>query len=186
MSLKSTASKTEQLVMTALMTALVLIGTVVIRIPIPMTQGFVHLGDAMIYIGVLLLGRKNGTAAAALGSVMADILSGYAFWAPWTLIIKAAMAYVAGIFIDPIAHSDGNTSGISHLHIDAHPRLIAAVGMSLGGLLMTAGYYVAESVMYGSWPAAALGIPWNIGQFAVGIMIALSISTAVSRIRRHV
>lgn len=170
MALKSSDNKTEQLVMTALMMTLILVGTIVIRIPIPMTQGYVHLGDAMIYIGVLLLGRKNGTAAAALGSVMADILSGYAFWAPWTLVIKAAMAYTAGTF----AERAGDTKS----------RLAIIAGMTAGGLIMTAGYFAAEGIMYGNWPAAALGIPWNIGQFATGIVAALSISAVASRFRR--
>ncbi len=178
MASKTSDNKTEQLVMTALMTTLILIGTIVIRIPIPMTQGYVHLGDAMIYIGVMLLGRKNGTIAAALGSVMADILSGYAFWAPWSLVIKAAMAFIAGTFADR-AVSSGGQSGSSA----PRARVVTAAGMAAGGLLMTAGYYAAEGIMYGNWPAAALGIPWNIGQFAAGMAVALSISAVVSRLR---
>lgn len=184
MAIKSSGSKTEQLVMTALMMTLILIGTIVIRIPIPMTQGYVHLGDAMIYIGVLLLGRKNGTVAASLGSMMADILSGYAFWAPWTLVIKAAMAYTAGTIAEHAGHSAEHTSGSEEHNTAMKSRVITAAGMAAGGILMTAGYFVAEGIMYGNWPAAALGIPWNIGQFAVGIAFALSIAAAVARIRR--
>lgn len=179
MALKSSDNKTEQLVMTALMMTLILIGTIVIRIPIPMTQGYVHLGDAMIYIGVLLLGRKNGTIAASLGSAMADILSGYAFWAPWTLVIKAAMAYISGTAAEHAVRSaDQHEGGPS-----SKARITTAAGMAAGGLLMTAAYFAAEGMMYGNWPAAALGIPWNIGQFAVGIAVALSISAAVSRFK---
>ena len=44
-----------ELVITSLMICLVLLGTVLFRIPVPMTQGYVHLGDAMIYIGVIAL-----------------------------------------------------------------------------------------------------------------------------------
>ncbi len=179
MALKSSDKKTEQLVMTALMTTLILIGTIVIRIPIPMTQGYVHLGDAMIYIGVLLLGRKNGTIAASLGSVMADILSGYAFWAPWTLVIKAAMAYISGTVAEHAVRSAGqHENGAAY-----RARITTAAGMAAGGLLMTAAYFAAEGIMYGNWSAAALGIPWNIGQFAVGIAAALSISAAASRFK---
>ena len=35
--------------------------------------------------------------------------------------------------------------------------------------------------MYGNWAAPLLGIPWNIGQFAVGILIAVAISEALCR-----
>ncbi len=130
-----------------------MLGTILFRIPIPMTQGYVHLGDAMIYIGVLILGKKQGAFAAALGSALGDILGGFAFWAPWSFVIKYAMAFIAGSQI-------GKT-----------PKLIS---MTAGGLVMCAGYLIAERVMYGSWALAATGLPWNIGQFAVGIAVALA------------
>ena len=79
MSSNSSDIRTNKLVFTALMTCLVLLGTILFRIPIPMTQGYVHLGDAMIYIGVLLLGKKYGAVAAALGSSLGDVLGGFAF-----------------------------------------------------------------------------------------------------------
>lgn len=180
MILRSTANKTEQLVMTALMTSLVLIGTMLIRVPIPMTQGYVHMGDAMIYIGVLLLGKKHGTAAASLGSLMADILSGYAFWAPWSLVIKAAMAYTAGVFAERALLTPHHAAH----HSVNMTRAMTVLGMVLGGLLMTAGYFLAEGIMYGNWPAAMLGVPWNIGQFTAGISVALTVAAAVSRIHR--
>lgn len=173
MIMKATATKTERLVMTALMMSLILIGTVVIRIPIPLTQGYVHVGDALIYVAVLTLGKKHGAFAAVAGSALADILGGFAMWAPWTFAIKALMALIAGIFIEHAAeHSDKRKV-----------RAAALTGMILGGLEMTAGYFIAEGIMYGNWPVAMLGIPWNIGQFAVGIVIAGMIYEGISKIR---
>jgi uncharacterized membrane protein len=118
-----------------------------------MTQGYVHLGDAMIYIGVLLLGKKQGAAAAALGSSLGDILGGFAFWAPWSFFIKFAMAFTAGAMIE---------------------KRSKIISMTAGGLVMCAGYLIAERIMYDSWALAAVGLPWNIGQFTVGIAVALS------------
>ena len=161
MSSNSSDIRTNRLVFASLKACLVLLGTILFRIPIPMTQGYVHLGDAMIYIAVLLLGKKQGAAAAALGSSLGDILGGFAFWAPWTFIIKFAMAYIAGSLIE-------KTSKI--------------VSMTAGGLVMCAGYLVAERVMYGSWALAAVGIPWNVGQFAVGIAVALAAQPLLSHI----
>ena len=100
MSSRSSDNRTNRLVFTSLTACLVLLGTILFRIPIPMTQGYVHLGDAMIYIGVLLLGKKQGAAAAALGSSLGDILGGFAFWAPWSFFIKFAMAFTAGAMIE--------------------------------------------------------------------------------------
>ena len=153
MSSRTSDIRTNRLVYTSLMACLVLLGTILFRIPIPMTQGYVHLGDAMIYIGVLLLEKKQGAFAAALGSSLGDILGGFAFWAPWTFIIKFAMAFVAGSLV-------GKRSKV--------------LSLIAGGLVMCAGYLIAERFMYGSWALAAVGIPWNIGQFTVGMAVALA------------
>ena len=161
MSSNSSDIRTNRLVFTSLMTCLVLIGTLLFRIPVPMTQGYVHLGDAMIYIAVLILGKKQGAFAAALGSSLGDVLGGFAFWAPWSFIIKFAMAYAAGSLIE-------KTSKV--------------FSMTAGGLIMCAGYLIAERVMYGSWALAAVGLPWNIGQFAVGIAVTLAAQPLLSHI----
>ena len=46
-----------------------------------------------------------------------------------------------------------------------------ASAMTAGGLVMCAGYLIAERIIYGSWALAAISLPWNIGQFAVGIAV---------------
>lgn len=50
---------TEQMVLTALILSLVLITTMSIRLPSPFTQGYVHLGDTMIFLSVMLLGKTK-------------------------------------------------------------------------------------------------------------------------------
>ena len=74
----TTAEKTNKLVMTALMMCMIIVLTMFVKVPIPLTQGYVHLGDAMIFISVMLLGWKYGAAATAVGSGMADIFCGVA------------------------------------------------------------------------------------------------------------
>ena len=58
-----TNSKTFRLVLTALMMCLIMVAILFIRVPIPFTQGYVHLGDAMIFLAVLVLGWKYGAVA---------------------------------------------------------------------------------------------------------------------------
>ena len=194
-------TKTQRLVMISLMMCIILTGTSLFKIPIPLTQGYVHLGDAMIYLSVILLGRRDGSVAAGLGSALGDILGGYAFWAPWTLIIKFAMAFATGLIIDKVhahesdavsAHSSvtsrssvsgsdrTNETGSYHDSV----RFVTAldiIGMVIGGLVMAAGYLVVERFMYGSWGVALLGLPWNIGQFIAGIIVALIISGGIRK-----
>ena len=40
---------------------------------------------------------------------------------------------------------------------------------------------MAEGIMYGNWVAPALGVPWNIGQFVVGMILATVIAAALSK-----
>ena len=120
----TTAEKTNKLVMTALMMCMIIVLTMFVKVPIPLTQGYVHLGDAI-------------------------------------------MAMIMGLILD----RDGE-------HISVIRQIIA---MAAGGVFMVAGYFAAEGIMYGNWAAAALGIPWNIGQFVVGMIIAVALSAALCR-----
>ena len=176
MSNSSPDNKTSGLVYTALMICLVLLGTILFRIPVPMTQGYVHLGDTMIFLGVLMLGKRHGSAAAALGSALADILGGFAFWAPWTLIIKYSMAFVTGLILEMSARS--------YEYSNSPDRLIKLTAMAAGGILMCAGYLVAETVMYGNFTLAIIGLPWNIGQVIVGMVLSLAIHSAMTNVIR--
>ena len=97
-----TDTKVMRLVLAALMACLILVGTSLFKIPVPMTQGYVHLGDAMIFLAVMLLGKRDGALAAGIGSALGDLLGGYAFWMPWTFVIKFLMAFLMGIFIEKV------------------------------------------------------------------------------------
>ena len=81
--------------MAALLAALTTAATMVIRIPTP-TLGYIHLGDSMVLICGILLGPGLGAAAAGIGSMLADLFSGFTAWAPGTFAIKALTALVGG------------------------------------------------------------------------------------------
>ena len=91
--------KIENMVMTALMTALITVVTIIIPIPVPFTNGYIHLGDSMIFLAVIIIGWRGGAVAAAVGSALADLLLGFVYWAPWTFVIKGGMAFVLGLII---------------------------------------------------------------------------------------
>lgn len=165
--------KTNKLVLTALMVCMILLTTMFIKLPIPFTQGYVHLGDAMIFLAVLLLGTKYGALAAGLGSAMGDLLGGFAIWAPWTFVVKAIMALIMSEFIKIMMKKD------KHYHKIMGMPIIEIIGMVLAGIEMVIGYYFAEGFIYGNWATPILGVPWNIGQFVVGIIVATILSTAL-------
>lgn len=93
-------NNTRKYVLTGLMTALVLCLTFFIKIPVPYTSGYIHLGDSMIYLSVLILGPVYGAFASGVGSMLADLLGGYAQYAVPTLIIKSLMALCMGLIMN--------------------------------------------------------------------------------------
>lgn len=167
------AEKTNRLVMTALMICLVMIATLSIRIPSPFTQGYIHLGDTMIFLSVLLLGKKGGALSAGLGSALADVLGGYAAYAPWTLLIKALMALIMGAFIETCIKKEKH-----HARIGSVP-LIEIAGMILAGIEMVIGYAIVDGALAGNMISGFLGAPFNIIQFTVGLVLATILAMAL-------
>ena len=157
--------------MMALMCGLIMLVTFMIRIPVPGTQGYIHPGDCMIFLAVLILGWKHGAIAAGVGSALADLMGGYAMYAPVTLLAKALMAAVVGLFIQWALNKHFTKTGLT---------IMGALGMSLGGMTMVAGYYFAECAMYGSFITPLVGVPMNILQFLVGIGLALILVHSLS------
>lgn len=160
------------------MMAIICVVTMILPIPIPFTTGYIHLGDGVIFLSVLVLGWRYGATAAGLGSAMADILIGFAIWAPWTLVIKGGMAIIMGLFLEKVVKNQqsSQSSGISAYSI---------LGMLLGGIFMVAGYYLAEGIIYGNYIAPLLGIPWNMAQFGVGMVLASLIASALYKTPVH-
>ncbi len=164
--------KTNTIVMTAMMMCLILITTYTFKIPTPF-QGYVHLGDAMIFLAVLVVGKKNGAIAAAFGSALADLLGGYVAFAPWTFVIKGLMALVMGLFIDYMVKRSKKTVKIAGV------PLIEIIGMIIAGIVMVLGYGVADAVLAGNIMTGILSMPANCGQFAAGVIIASILAAAL-------
>lgn len=155
-----------------LMAALTYIAAYAIIIPVGQNAVF-HLGDGVLFLSVILLGPKRGAIGATIGMVLFDLLSGFYLWAPFTLAIKAAMAYAAGSIAYRKEYEGKNISN----------NLLAFV---VGGIIMTVGYFIAGGILnhfaYGI-PTLAQGfilavadIPANILQVVGGIAIGLPLS----------
>lgn len=118
----------------------------------------------------LFLGPLPGALAAGIGSAFADLFGGYLFYAPITFIIKALVAFFAGIF-----------------YKELQKRSIKGLwGVIAGGvtdiLLISTGYFVCEIPMYGL-AAAALSVPANVIQGVSGLVIALVLYPALQKIK---
>ena len=81
-------------------------------IPIPglfdITSGTkIHVGNAFVVLGALLLGGPYGGLAGAVGLSLADVLTGYSASAPRTFICKLLIGLIVGL----VAHRVANISG---------------------------------------------------------------------------
>ena len=82
--------KIHLLTITALFAAAIAVMTAyMLHIPIP-TGGYIHLGDALIYLAACLLPLPYAAAAAAVGAGLADLLTA-PMWVLPTLVIKAVL-----------------------------------------------------------------------------------------------
>lgn len=156
-------------VLAAIFTALVALLTMIFTIPIPATRGYINLGDAMIFTTALLLGKRIGFLAGGMGSALADLLLGYAQWAPFTLVIKGLEGFIAGFL--------GHQSFMGKREEPIWKPLIALV---LAGLWMVVGYFFAGSFLY-SVPAASVELPGNLFQAGGSIIIAIPLSLALRK-----
>lgn len=81
------------------------------------------------------------------------------------------MAIVMGLFLSATLHKGKRCI--------AGVPLLELAGMIIAGIVMVIGYYAAEGIMYGNWAAPVVGIPWNIAQFVVGMVIAGILAAAL-------
>ena len=78
----------RRLTVTAVLAALITLMTAYIcHVPVGANGGYVHFGDALIYIAAAILPLPYACAAGAIGGGMADLLTA-PVWAPATIIIK--------------------------------------------------------------------------------------------------
>ena len=85
----------EKLSFTALFAALCCVGTLVIVIPLP--YGYFNAGDIFVLLAGWCLGPVFGPVSAAIGSSLADLLSGFMLSAPVTFVVKGVDALIADI-----------------------------------------------------------------------------------------
>ena len=162
-------SPAYELMLTGLMAALVMAATSFFRIPVVATNGYIHLGDAMVFLSVMILGRRNGTIAGASGSAMADLIGGYAHWVPWTFVIKGVMAFVTASILEAGKEKDRK------------PLPVSLAAMAAGSLVMISGYFLAQRIIYGNLAAPLAALPGNVVQASAGIVIAEVMSAAIRK-----
>lgn len=154
------------MVKAAVLIAMTTVMTMVVHIPTPSTNGYLNLGDMVVFIAAMMLGKKGGLLVGGLGSSLADLLLGYTHYVPITLVVKGLEGFIAGAILE---------SNIGK----KYPLLATAIG----GIWMALGYYTAEIFMYGA-KAALVGIPGNLMQGLFGAVTAVMLYKALSKVQK--
>ena len=123
-------------------------------------------GDIFIIIGAFTLPMGYSVVAAALGGMLADLLSGYAIYIPITLVAKGLMALVCSLAF----YKDG---------VKVYRFILGAIGASL---LMVLTYFIFEGIYYG-WGAAVANLPAQIIQPAITVPIGLVMIFALKKVK---
>ena len=152
--------------------ALVAVGTIAINIPMPGTQGYVNVGDTFIFVIAAIFGPLLGLIAGGIGSALADLILGYAHWAPFTLVIKG----LEGLLVGWIAERSSRTQTLV-----GRPGMLTLLAYLLGAAWMVLGYTVVEIFIYG-WGAAVGSIPGNSVQGISSVVLGWLLTVAVRRV----
>ena len=153
--------------------ALLAIMTIVIQIPYPGTSGYFNFGDTMVMLGGLLLGPVGGFFAGGVGSALADVISGYTFYAPITLVVKGF---------------EGMTIGYFSFKVKEHVRLSKwdIIGVLVGAIIMLTGYFTAQYILFGLAVAIGELVTVNLAQVVIGGAVALIVGPTIRSYLRSV
>ena len=161
------SNRVRRLTLGSMLAALIFVATSFFKLPVSLTQGYIHLGDGFILLGAALLGDPTAILAAALGSALADLLGGYTVYILPTFLIKGAVCAVAVAFLRT-----------------ERPLWVRIAGMALAEAVMVLGYFAAEWLVLGYGLAAALGavLP-NIVQGLSGVIIGTLLLPVIGRVK---
>lgn len=153
---------------TGIFTAFVCVATIIVSAYIPATRGFFNIGESLVFVTALLFGPAIGAFAGGVGSSLADLLLGFWYYAPATLVIKACEGYVVGTL------KNFNPQFKSSIHWKFFTTLLAVVA---GVLLAYVGsvYYSGQTYLTLGFTVFSIFIPWEIW-LTLGVLVACFVS----------
>ena len=161
--MKKETNKIRNLTLAGIMASLICIFTAYIcHIPIGINGGYVHFGDALIYLAAVLLPAPYAMVAAAVGGGLADLLTA-PMWFPATVIIKA-------LIVIPFSNK---TKKIVSLR-----NIIATV---IAYLISGFGYFLAEYFIFGTWAVIWVSLLQSLIQSAGSALFFIVLGNALDK-----
>lgn len=132
--------------------------------------GYIHVGDAVIYVTALLMGGPWAFISAAIGAACADLVSGFAVYAIPSAIIKVLIA------VPFVLVSKKQQSLLS---------VCTALLTVISGMITILGYFFTDLIVYRE--GAVADLPANViqavGSAVVFIVFAFALDRAKIKLR---
>ena len=141
---------TRRICAAALFTAL---NVIMSSFGIPVPGGHLYLCDVVICTAAILLDPLSAFVAGGVGAFLGDLLF-YPLPMFVSLVTHGAQAVVISVF--------------SHYLLKRRPALASGIGVTLGAVIMVAGYTLGKAFIYSTPEYAILKLPYEILQAAVG------------------
>lgn len=132
------------------------------HVPVGINGGYVHFGDAFIYLAAALLPTPYALAAAAIGGGLSDLLTA-PMWAPATIVIKM-------LVVLPFTNKGA--------HLITKRNIMSTIWAYL---ISGAGYYIAERLMFENGAVFAVTMAQTAVQSAGSAIVFFMLGFAVER-----
>lgn len=154
------------------MASTVFLVTAAFSLYVPETRGYFNFGESAVYLTSIILPPSWAALASGFGSMLADVSLGYYHYAPATLLIKGAEAFVVSTLMrkHPKIFAGGSVAANLLLSISL-PLLIGLLGLSLytGTVELSFALPFTSFVSYGAWQLA--GVVWLAVALVLGIYL---------------
>ena len=130
---------------------------------IPTYNGYVHGGDGFIFLAACILPMPYSIIVGVLGAMLADLLTGFAIWAPGSMLIKGLLAVLFCCRKDQIL---------------TKRNLLMLLPATL---ISTVGYYVYEGLITSNFLAALAGIPGSLIQAVASSILFVVVGAVMDK-----
>jgi uncharacterized membrane protein len=172
-------SKAYKIAMTGLFAALSYVVFTYMQIKITLPGGdatSIHLGNAVVVLGALLLGGPLGGLAGAIGMSIGDLFDPvYITYVPKTFVLKLCIGLITGL----VAHKIGKVSESTDSKHIFKWTLIAAIAGLLFNVIFDplVGYYYKLLIL--GKPAAELTLAWNVASTSINAVTSTIVSVVI-------
>ncbi|MBQ1862545.1 MAG: ECF transporter S component [Clostridia bacterium] len=127
---------------------------------IPVPGGHLYLNDIIICVASILLDPFGAFMVGGVGAFLGDF-----FFYPTPMFVSLVTHGLQAVAI----------SLISHYTLKKHPAVASGIGVTVGAVIMIAGYSIGRAFFYSTPETALIKLPYQTLQAAVGAVFGMLI-----------